>query len=71
MCVISPLIVAIISHFTVVHESFDNIGYLWLSILFWLMTVLTYPQNGVFYVAAFGSMCMVYGLMAITALFQL
>ena len=61
MSVIPPLIVAIISHFTIVYKPFDNMVYFWLSILFWLTAVLSYPNNEVFYFLVFGLMCMMYG----------
>lgn len=68
MSVVPPFIIAVISKFTIIQESFDNIGYLWLSILFWLTTILTYPKNGVFYIIEFGLMCMVYVSIAIMVL---
>lgn len=70
MYIFPPFIVAIISHFTVRYEFYDNIAHLWVSILYWLMTVLTYPQNGVFHIIAFGIMCSVYVYIAIAVFFS-
>jgi hypothetical protein len=48
MFALPPFIAAIISHFTTVHKSFDNMAYLWISIVYWLATVLAYPRDEVF-----------------------
>ncbi len=70
MCVIPPFIVAIISYFTGVNESFDNEVYLGISVLWWIMPVLTYPNNGVFYVLVFGALLIMYMNIVVVTIFQ-
>ena len=70
MSVIPPLIVAIISYFTGVNESFDNVVYLGISVLWWIMPVLTYPNNGVFYVLVFGALLIMYMNIVVVTIFQ-
>ena len=70
MCVIPPFIVAIISYFTGVNESFDNVVYLGISVLWWIMPVLTYPNNGVFYVLVFGALLIMYMNIVVVTIFQ-